>query len=258
MDIAVASNWIVAVVLLSIRIAIVFFATPFDAFGRIPKRVKLIITIVLSATIAASLKLDSLIIPKTIFQLLIAGVNEVVLGLAFAFAIYCVFASVVVGGRLLDMQAGLGAAGIMNPTNNSLSSMFGDILLLLAVSLVYLTDTYLIILKALALSVKTVPPGIALPNLNIQAFVAQFGFVFSAGITLAAPVVGWLLLADTAIGVMSRSMPQMNVYFLFLPLKVFLSLVLLALSLEFIEPYFEYLFQSLFNFWSAIGVVKVS
>jgi flagellar biosynthetic protein FliR len=75
-------------------------------------------------------------------------------------------------------------------------------------------------------------------------------FVFAT--LLAAPVMTVVLLVDLAMAVMARTMPQMNVFIVGLPLKILVGLIVLAISLGFLEPAFTLVFEGLFESWQAI------
>ena len=76
--------------------------------------------------------------------------------------------------------------------------------------------------------------------------------VYVYGVIIAAPVIGVLMLLDTGIAVMGRTMPQMNVYFLFLPLKIGAALILTAASLRYLSPVLERLFLTVFEYWQRL------
>lgn len=249
MLIDVSLTWIVVVLLVSARLAIIFFATPLDAFGRVPAQVKLLISLALAVALVSALSLDTKVLPNNIAGLGIAIINEVFVGLVMAFGLYCAFGAMMLGGRLLDFQAGFGAANVLNPATNTHSPLLGTVLTMMLTAVFFVSDAYLYVIRGLAFSLRQVPPGVGINSLSMELIMKQFGIVFSYGLILAAPVIAALALVDTAIGVMSRSMPQMNVYFLFLPLKIFIALLLVGMSLHYISPLIEQLFLNVFRYW---------
>ena len=254
MTIAAELNWILAVLWISLRVSALFFLTPFDAFGRLPRRVKAIFVLAVSFIFLQHAGGAIPAIPNTFFQWASIAISEVVVGLLMAFGIYCAFSAVMFAGRVLDFQAGLGAANILNPATNSHDPLIGTILTMLFTALFFLSGMHIYVLKGISLSFSVLPVGAGVGNLSISDVVRQFGIVFIYGFMLAAPVVLVLALIDLAVGFMSRSMPQVNVYFLFLPLKIYISLLLLGISFKFYLPYSMELFSKMFISWQ--GVVK--
>lgn len=254
MDIVFDATWIVTLLLVSLRLAMLFFITPLDAAGRVPTRVKLLVCIGLSLMLVMALDLEIDAMPATILDLAIAAANEALIGLILAFGFYCAFGAVAIGGQLLDFQGGFGAANILNPAANTSDSLFGTVFALLLVLIFFSVDGQTYLMRSLARSLQIIPPGHSLPAFPFEVILRQFGLMFTFGIALAAPVIAALLLVDTAVGIMARSMPQLNVYFLFLPVKLALVLVLTAGSLRFVQPWLERLFSSLFIYWRAVVV----
>ena len=157
-----------------------------------------------------------------------------------------------VAGKLIDFQAGFGAAQILNPSTNAASPLIGTALSLFAVVLFFVSNAYQLAIRGIARSLTVSPPGSALSGLNLVVIVKQFGLTYIYGIIIAAPVVGTLLLIDTGIAVMGRSMPQMNVYFLFLPLKIGVALILTAIAVRYLSPVLEQLFLTSFRYWQQV------
>jgi flagellar biosynthesis protein FliR len=112
-------------------------------------------------------------------------------------------------------------------------------------------DAHHTLLRGLAYSFTAVPVGQPF-TLHAQPLIAQFGIMYTYGFVLVAPAVVGLMLIDVAVAVAARIMPQANVYFVALPLKVFVGLLLLALSLRFMQPLIEDMFGSIFRYWDRI------
>jgi flagellar biosynthesis protein FliR len=82
--------------------------------------------------------------------------------------------------------------------------------------------------------------------------VRPFGALFTTGVLIAAPVLFALLLAEVALGVLSRVLPQMNVFFVGIPAKILLGLGALALLMPAIGPAMARSFAGVFEFWDAV------
>lgn len=249
MQIGVEMTWVLLVLLVSIRFGIVFFASPFDALGRLPGRVRVFAALGLSATLVSALGLATVELPRSVLTFGLLAASEALVGLILAFGFYAAFGSIMVAGKLLDFQAGFGAAQILNPTTNAANPLFGTVLSLFAVVIFFTSDAYLVAIRGLAWSLEALPPGSGVFPDALGVIVGQFGVTYLYGIIIAAPVIGALLLLDTGIAVLGRSMPQMNVYFLFLPLKIFAALALVMVALRYLTPVLEQLFLGVFRYW---------
>jgi flagellar biosynthetic protein FliR len=123
---------------------------------------------------------------------------------------------------------------------------------LTAVLTFFLIGGHHLLLRGLAFSLERIPPGSRLTALPIGTVVEQFGAMFVYAVLLAAPVMTVILLVDIGMAMMARTMPQMNVFIIGLPLKIFVGLVVLAISLGFIGPAFARVFDGLFTGWQKI------
>ena len=245
----VDTAWLMTVVLVTIRLGVLFFATPFDGVGNLPVQIRVFITLALAVMMVGASAPGVRVMPASVPQLLSWGLREALIGLVMAFGLYCVVGAVMVAGKLIDFQAGFGAAEIMNPATSSSSPLTGTVLSLLMVTVFFLSGAAHLALKGIAWSLQVSPPGGAFGTLPLDAIVKQFGITFLYGFVIAAPVIGVLLLLETGLAIMGRSMPQLNVYFLFLPLKIGVALGLTAVAVRYLSPVFERLFIGTLRYW---------
>lgn len=249
MDISIQLAWVLSVLLLSLRVGVFFFNTPFDAMGYVPTQVKLFVVLGLSAVLVTGLNIHVKAVPVSGWQYAIAAANELIIGLAMALGVHGLFAALNVAGRILDFQSGFGAANLFNPATNNMDPLIGTVLVLAGAVWFFLSDTYILVIRALSVSFEVWPPGGSILAVDWRAPVYIASFVFSYGILVAAPVLVVLYLIDTSVAVMARTMPQINVYFLFLPLKICLTLVLSGASLRYLSPVLEHMARNMDGYW---------
>lgn len=249
MNIEVQLAWVLSVLLLSVRIGVFFFNTPLDALGYTPAKVKLLIILGLSSAIVTGLDIQLDSVPSGAWQLVGVVFNEMVIGLAMVLAVYALFAALSIAGRILDFQSGFGAANLFNPATNNQDPLIGTVFVMAGAVWFFLSDTYLLVIKALALTIEVWPPGKGMSLTDLDAPLYVMGMMFSYGILVAAPVLIVLYLVDTGVAVMARSMPQINVYFLFLPLKIGVTLVLTGFTLRYLAPVLEQMSSMMESYW---------
>lgn len=179
--------------------------------------------------------------------LLLSCASELLIGLTFGLAILLPQAAISLAARLADMQAGLSAASLFNPGGqHEPESMLGTVLMLAATVLFFTMDLHLLLFQALSASVKALPLGLMGVHLDMDGFFAMVGSSFILGLAVLAPVILGLFLVDLGVAYATRSMPQANVYFLALPLKVAVALILLAMTLAFAPTLIGRLYQDAF------------
>lgn len=176
-----------------------------------------------------------------------AAAGEMAIGFVFGLVVMMPMAALHLSGWLVDVQAGLSAATLFNPgANGDMQSMLGTALALLATVLFFTLDLHLELYRALVASTQVLPLGQLGIRPNLDGLFGLLGTSFVMGLMVVAPVVLGLFAVDVGVAYATRSMPQANVYFLVLPLKIVVALLLLVATLPFVPALMERLFRDAF------------
>jgi flagellar biosynthetic protein FliR len=179
--------------------------------------------------------------------LLLSCGSELLIGLTFGLAILLPQAALGMSARVADMQAGLSAAELFNPAGqHEPESMLGTIMMLAATVLFFTMNLHLVLFQAMAASVRSLPLGAIGMHLGVEGFMDMLGGTFVLGLAVMTPVILGLFAIDLGVAYATRSMPQANVYFLALPLKIGMALLLLAMTLRFAPALIGRLYQDAF------------
>jgi flagellar biosynthetic protein FliR len=249
MSVYLDTGWLSVVFLVSIRLGALFVLAP--GFGSIsaPGSFRVFLVIALAASIVPTLAAPAPAIAASPGALLSSALNELVVGGLLAFGLFTAFGAFMLAGRAIDMQIGFGVANLLDPITRTHGPLLGTALNLMGLAVFLAADGHHLLVRGLALSFERIPPGTGLPGLDLAALASQFGVTFSLGLAIAAPVVVLLLLIDLGLSVMSRTMPQWNVFFVSMPLKIFAGLTVLALAVPHMGAVMSRLFASIFAFW---------
>ncbi len=225
------NTWIISLLWPLTRILGVMATAPILSDRSIPVRVKLGLGIVLTLIIAPTLPA----IPQfEIFSLkgLLILIQQMIIGLAMGFSVRLVFSAIGMAGQMIGMSMGLGFAVFFDPQtqgqNTAISQFLSMLLMLVFLSL----DGHLMIVHALADSFVTMP--IAMDGEGISPMkIAMWGeVVFSTGLLLALPAVAALLIANMALGILTRTAPQLNLFGIGFPITLSIGFLVLALALQ--------------------------
>jgi len=246
------TTFVVAALLVSVRLAALFLFSPLFLSASVPGTVRVLFAIGLAAGLVASLELVPATLPVTVGEMMRAIVVEAFVGATMAFGLFAAFGAFLVGGRVLDFQMGFGVANVVDPGTSAQAPLVGTALNLMAIATFFLLDGHRLLIRGIAYSLERVPVGQGFQTLNIEAVAAQFGVMFVFGLAAVAPAVVSLLLMDTAMAVAARTMPQVNVFILSLPLKIVVGLTVMALTLPSIAPLLERVYESVFRYWERV------
>ncbi len=164
--------------------------------------------------------------------LVMEAVRSLVVGALLGFTINLVFTAVRYAGSIVGMQIGFAIVNSYDPMSNSQVSVISQLYYLLAVLLFFTTGAHQILVAAMFQSCIAVPPFVSGdPVGGAWYLMREFGMVFSLGLKIAAPVVIVLLLVSASMGVIVKTVPQLNVLVVGFPIKIGVGLITVGLSL---------------------------
>lgn len=252
MNLTIETAWLLGLLLTATRLAGVLMFTPVLGFETLPGRIRIVVVLALSLLLMPGLPLQA--VPTQAAGLFVVFVCELILGLTLGLGIQVAFAAFNLGGRLLDYQMGFAVANVFDPSSQDHAPLMGSFLKMLGVAVLFAMEGHHLLIQGVQASLRVLPSGVQLPAAQMGEAALQFGLMFSYGIVVVAPAVVTLLLVDLAIAVTARTMPQVNVYFVSLPLKVFLGLLVTGLSLRYLGPMYSEMFLGILRQWSKLLV----
>jgi flagellar biosynthesis protein FliR len=252
MSLHIDIGWLLATLLVSVRVASATMIAPVFGPSQVPASARAILVLGLSAFLVAATPVPAANITN-LATLIVAAFGEIFFGLAFAFGFIVAYSATQIAGRALDIQMGFGAAGVLNPATQIVSPLIGNVFGLVAIAGFLAMDGHLLLLRALAASIESMPPGTSLLALDPALILKHSSVMFTFGLALAAPIMFTLLLADIAMAVFARSMPQLNVFVLGFAVKIMLGLTGLALSIRVGEAILANLFGTTFSYWGELA-----
>jgi len=225
------------------RISGLFFFAPVFGSADVPRKVKAGIILIISVLLASARPMMPLpdIQSWTFFLLL---PKEIIAGSIIGFAAGLIFAGVQMSGNLIGLQMGFRYGSMVDPNSGEEVSLVGQFQYLLAALIFVLLGGYRWVLQGLATSYSMLPAGqiTFTPGLETK-LIQMVGSIFVVAIQVSAPVLISLLLASFALGILSRTMPQMNVINVGFILKISFGLLVLALSLDYFGDLMVHLFK---------------
>lgn len=247
--------WLIATLLVTVRVVAATSLTAVLGPTQIPAPARVILVLALSALLISATSIPGTAI-ASLAALLSAIAGEVMIGVAFAFGFIAAYAATQIAGRILDTQIGFGAAAILNPATQTVSPLLANLFGMVAIAVFLSLDGHLLLIKALSLSIQTMPPGSKLSVAAWPSILEHSGVSFLFALSLAGPVMGLLLLSDIALAAIARSMPQLNVLVLGFAIKTMLGLIGLMLSMRLAHMVLNSLFATTFQYWDGLATER--
>jgi flagellar biosynthetic protein FliR len=196
----------------------------------VPVRVRLTIALGLTAIVLPVHRSAYAIDLKDLAQVLVLLCQEMLVGAVLGLTARLAISALQVAGSVVAQQLGLGFVTAIDPTQNQQGMLIGNFLTLLGVTLIFTTDMHHLVIAGLNDSYTIFHPGEMPVTGDIAQLVTRIiATAFKVGIQLSAPFLVFGLLFNLGLGVLSRLMPQMQVFFIGLPLSIILGLLLLLL-----------------------------
>jgi flagellar biosynthetic protein FliR len=170
-------------------------------------------------------------------------VQQAIIGIATGFMMRLVFAAVDVAGELMGLQMGLSFAVFFSPQTGAQTAVIAELLGLLALLVFVALNGHLMLINVVVASFEWLPVG-KLLQADGWLLIARYGAaMFASGLLIALPMVAALLITNTALGVLTRAAPQLNLFAVGFPITLSVGFLVLLVSLNMMAPVFGSLFE---------------
>jgi flagellar biosynthetic protein FliR len=213
--------------------------TPYIAGKLVPTTVKMgigvLLTILLWPTAVGTIDMSK--IPMSAFPFLLVMLKEVLIGFAIGFVNAHIFYAMEMAGRIIDTVRGSSMAEVMVPESGTRATPFGDMFYQLMVIIILVVGGHHILIEAYFYSFGAMPldKGLALGDPMVPFF--EYMMRTSADIImiatiLAAPIVAATFISDVVFGILNRVAPQLNAYFMSMPVKAMAGVIMVLVILQ--------------------------
>jgi flagellar biosynthetic protein FliR len=238
--------WLAAFMFPLMRLFGLVMAAPVFANRGMPTRVRLVTALGIGIAVLPSLPPMPDIVPGSGVGLVVMG-QQIFIGASIGFVIRLVFAAIDLAGSFIGMQMGLSFALFFDPNSGGQSAVLADFMSMIATLLFLALDGHLIMIDLLVRSFEWLPVGIGV-NGSGWSLVARAGSaIFATGFLLSLPVLAVLLVSNTALGVLTRASPQLNLFAIGFPITMTAGFLTLMLLMTHFGPVVRSLFERSFE-----------
>jgi len=226
-----ALQFVPVYVLVVFRLAGMAIFAPLFGSVRIPKRVRLMMVLIIAFGMTPSVKLP-VTLPDTPWELALGIGGEMAFGLAMGTIMSFVFIACQWAGEIIGQQMGLNLSEVFDPSMGAQGSLIGDAYFMLTLVVFLVVGGHRAMLQGVFTSFKILPllsPGIDEPLVHMMA--ALFMSATVLAIQLAAPMLVATLVVDLVLGLIGKTMPQMNVMTLGVSLRTVVGLIIVFVGL---------------------------
>ena len=220
------------------RISAFFLVIPVFGWQSIPARIKVAMTVMLAIFFSMIIPVPVVARRVSTAEAVLLIANEATYGLALGLIATFVFAAVKFSGRIIERQMGLAMAEILDPLTGERAQPLGSLLEMIFIMLFLSANGHHLFLLIISRSYESFPVG-SIPTIPVMAggIITAGSTMLVHGLKLAAPILAAFLLLMVILAVLARMVPEMNILFISLPLRVGLGLLMVAIFLPFISSF---------------------
>lgn len=230
MTVDVATPLLIGFLLAMVRNAAWLFVAPPFATRAVPAPARVGLAVALAVPIAPRLAASA---PAPDLPALVGAVAfQVLAGVGLGFVTLLLFSAVQAAGDLIDLFGGFTLAAGYDPLSMQQNSVFGRLNSLLAITLLFVLDGHLLVIRGFLSSYEALPLDASISTGDLaRVATVGIGQFFLAALQIAAPLIGVLFLVDVGLGLLTRVAPALQVFSLGFPAKILVTLVLVGVTL---------------------------
>lgn len=235
-----------ALLLIFVRITAFFIAMPIFSHRTIPMMHRIGLAAFLAWIMSYTIHPPVLEIDFTYYLLIM---KEALVGLLIGFIGYMIMSAIQVAGGFIDFQMGFSMANVIDPQSGVQSPLMGQYLYTIALLFLLSTDGHHLLLDGIFYSYRFIPiDGAFIPfdhESLLEYVVKAFSQSFVIALQMSLPVVSSIFLVDVALGVLARTVPQLNVFVVGIPVKIIAGFLILIIVIGMMMQVVTRLFESL-------------
>ncbi|MBS4221645.1 flagellar biosynthetic protein FliR [Lederbergia citrea] len=233
-------------ILVFMRVSAFFVTMPLFSYRTLPASYRIGFAFFLSLLIYFTLDVQPFEITGEYFLLII---KEASVGLFVGFIAYMMLSAIQIAGGFIDFQMGFAIANVIDPQTGAQSPLVGQYLYMFSLLFLLAINGHHLILDGIYNSYQFIPIDqlfIPFGNSAFIGFIIQaFAMMFMIAFQMAIPVVASLFLVDVALGIVARTVPQLNIFVVGFPIKIAVSFIVLFIVLGIIFGVVQNLFENM-------------
>ena len=229
-----------------LRMGALLLALPFLESRAVPAVFKFGLVFALSLLVMPLLQSAAVPVSIQPVAFVLIVVKEALIGIAIAISVRVLFAGVQLAGQLAGFQMSLAIANVIDPQTSAQVPLLAQFFDLVALLIFLLINAHHGVIRALVNSFERIPPGaMRLSDPLLEQLVRMTGDIFVIALQVGAPVIVALLLTSVALGLVARTVPQMNIFIVAMPLKIAIGLLFIGISLPYLAGFLQRIFGAL-------------
>ena len=226
----------------------IFFISPFLGSLNVSAKLRAGAAVLLATILfPVVVKMYVVEVPENLLLFTFTVIKELFIGWLIGLVGYITLAAVNMAGKIMDMQVGFAVVSMMDPTTQQQTGLIGTFLYNLTIIYFVITNGHHVIISALAESFRIIPLDAMVWNTSLPELITDLtAGVFLNGMKIAMPVTFAILLTNVGMGILARTMPQMNIFVVGIPLQLTIGTSMLSMVLPFYILFLDVIFNEMY------------
>ncbi len=239
------ATWMPFTILVFIRLAAMMTMMPVFGYATVSMRIRIVLAVMLTLIIAPLVGADFHIQYTSRIALAADVMREMLIGFIIGYGARVLFEAFTMAGTFVGFQIGLAMMNVMDPSTQTNQSLIGNFWMLIITVFFIATNSDHFLVETFFGSFKIIPiAGAQIRPVVGQELIGTGSTLFNLALRFVAPMMILILMTDVAIAFMARVMPQLNIFFVSLPLKLVVGMYMLLVSLKIFQSMFGYFEQN--------------
>jgi len=233
------------------RLSGIFLLTPVFGNRAIPLQIKLGFSFFLTFITMPLVTVEGIAYNESFLFFFYFLITEFMIGLLFGFVSMLILNSIYLTGLLIDNNIGFSIVNVLSPEDESEIPITANLFYTLAILVFLITNSHHTLIKAIIYSFKVLPLGYKASNLILlDKTIEILKTSFILGFKMASPIIITIFITNVLLGILSRTIPQMNVFIVGMPLKILIGIITIFVVFPLYSGIFKNIFSMLFDYIS--------
>ncbi|WP_019242294.1 MULTISPECIES: flagellar biosynthetic protein FliR [Bacillus] len=230
--------------LILVRVTSFFVTMPIFSYKTVPAMHRIGLSFFLAWIMYYTIDIPTLDFDYTYFILIL---KEALVGLMIGFTAFMILTAIQIAGGFIDFQMGFAIANVIDPQTGVQSPLVGQYLYTFALLFLLATNGHHLLLDGIFNSYQFIPIDQLFVNFGkeglLEFIIKSFNQAFVIAFQMSVPVVGSLFIVDVALGILARTVPQLNIFVVGIPIKIAVSFVVLLIVMAVMMTVVGHLFE---------------
>lgn len=232
--------------LIFLRVGAIMMTAPLFGSKNIPVLLKAGLLLSISMVLFPIINLDPIPFLTEVIPFGLGVIGEIILGVTIGLSVRLLFAGIQLAGQLAGFQMGLAIVNVMDPQTSAQVPILAQFNNLIAMMVFLAINAHHWFLRSLMESFRLVPPfNFTLNYSLVEHLMMLGGNMFIIALKIGAPIIATMLITSVALGLIARTVPQMHIFIVAMPLKILIGLLMLSLTAPYLSSFLHEVFRGL-------------